>query len=77
MLEQPPNRSAKATKGIWMFFIVVSFKNRLNIRLNAQNLNSQRSIKLNTDNIRLRSNTIKIINQGMPIDHTYLNVLKD
>ena len=55
----------------------IKFKNILNISLNAQNLKSQRSIKLNTDNIRLRSNTIKIINQGMAIDHTFLNVIKD
>ena len=55
----------------------IKFKNRLNISLNAQNLKSQRSIKLNTDNIRLKSNTIKIINQGMAIDHTFLNVIKD
>jgi hypothetical protein len=55
----------------------IKFKNRLNIGLNTQNLNSLRSIKLNTKNIRLRSNTIKIINQRMAIDNTYLNVLKD
>jgi hypothetical protein len=55
----------------------IKFNNRLNIRLNAQNLNSQQSIKLNTKNIRLKSNTIKIINQRMAIDNNYLNVLKD
>jgi hypothetical protein len=55
----------------------IKFKKRLNFRLNAQNLKTQRSIKLNPDNIRLRSNTVKIINQGMAIDHTFLNVIKD
>jgi hypothetical protein len=55
----------------------IKFKKRLNLRLNAQKLKTQRSIKLNPDNIRLSSNTIKIINQGMVIDYTCLNVIKD
>jgi hypothetical protein len=55
---------------------IIKFRKRLNIGINTQNIKSKRSIKLKTDNIRLRSNNVKVINQGMAIEHNYLNQIK-